>query len=223
MPDKVVDIPGVGVVAFPDSMSDDAIAASSAKLIANKQPAKPSDSGGAVLAAGSRALPALANAAAEVATNPNVPKVGAAIGRAVGAVGPTVVEAAQGSGMGALTAAALSGKTAWAGGKAGWFTSKLAQSAAGPVARALDAVAPYAQTAATLSGAQGAVDLAQMAEPGRKDLGFLGIGGGTPDPNHPALLNLLAMKASDGIGWLIKQGLSLGDASRTYWNLKAKS
>ncbi len=37
MADKVVDIPGVGVVAFPDSMSDDAIASSAARLISEHQ------------------------------------------------------------------------------------------------------------------------------------------------------------------------------------------
>ena len=36
MADKVVDIPGVGVVAFPESMSDDAIASSAARLISEK-------------------------------------------------------------------------------------------------------------------------------------------------------------------------------------------
>ncbi|HYC56722.1 MAG TPA: hypothetical protein VEL28_17460, partial [Candidatus Binatia bacterium] len=37
MPEKVIDIPGVGAVAFPDSMSDDAISAAAAKLYQDAQ------------------------------------------------------------------------------------------------------------------------------------------------------------------------------------------
>lgn len=57
-------------------------------------------------------------------------------------------------------------------------------------------IAPYAQTLSTLGTVQGALDLHQMAEPNRKDIGFLGVGGGTHDDTDPALLNLIASKLS---------------------------
>lgn len=162
--------------------------------------------------AGAKAVPGAVRLAEEVATNPSIPRGAATAGRVVGAV------------EGALKGGPLAiGPGSWAGGKGGWFSGKAVQSASGPIANALEKIAPYAQAVSTASGAQGALDLAQMAEPNRKDIGFLGITGDAPDPNHPALLNLLAMKAGDGIKYLISQGLSLGEASRTYWNLKAKA
>ncbi len=61
-------------------------------------------------------------------------------------------------------------------------------------------VAPYGQTLSTLGIVQGALDLHQMAEPNRKDIGFMGIGTGTPDPEHPALLNMIVSKLRQRFG-----------------------
>lgn len=152
---------------------------------------------------------------AEFGTNPNVAKGAATVGRAVGAA--TSLPASL-SGFGSMQ------KGAYAGGKSGYFTGKLAQDVARPLSTALEKIAPYAQTLGTLGGAQSALDVAQLAEPNRKDIGTLGMTlGDAHDPNHPALLNLLAMKAGDAIKYLISEGLSLGEASRTYWNAKAKA
>lgn len=104
-------------------------------------------------------------------------------------------------------------RVGWAAGKGGYFLGKGAQSAAAPVATALDAARPYAQALGTASGAQGALDLAQMAEPNRKDIGTLGVTLGDPhDPAHPALVNLLLSKASEGISKLVDKGMSAEDA-----------
>ncbi len=157
-----------------------------------------------------------ANAAMELATNPNVPKVGAAIGRVVGAVAPIVGGAAEGP-MGALLGVSQAAKGSWLGGRTGWFSGKLAQSVAAPVANVLESVAPYAQSLAHLGGAQSLLDLAQVAEPNRQDIGTLGVSVGTPRSDaektaHPALLNMLAGKVQEGIQALMHYGLSREDA-----------
>lgn len=137
------------------------------------------------------AVPALRRAAEEAATNPNLPKIGSAAGQIVGGI------------QGAMRSPLDAAGGAWAGGRAGYFTGKLAQRLAAPVANAMEAVTPYAQTLGTLSGAQGVNDLAQMAEPNRQDIGFLGVGSSAPtDQNHPALINALlaALARRFGLG-----------------------
>jgi len=129
------------------------------------------------LAAAGQSIPAAATAAMEFATNPGVPRAGSIVGQVVGGV------------QGAMRSPLDAAGGAWAGGKAGWFTGKLSQKLAAPVARVLDAAKPYAQTLTTLAAAQGVNDLAQMAEPNRRDIGFLGLGFGTPDPKDPAMVN----------------------------------
>lgn len=90
----------------------------------------------------------------------------------------------------------------WAAGKGGYWLAKGAQSVAAPVANAMETVAPYLQAANKLIGPQGALDLAQMAEPNRKDIGFMGIGKGVQsDPNHPAIIN-------GAVNFLISKGYS---------------
>lgn len=254
MADTVIDIPGVGPVAFPDSMTEAQINAASTRLYKNanvgaKQPpvtswvdsvksasiASPESTVGLPLTLAAKAVPLLANAAEEVATNPAVPAMAAKAGRAVGAVVP-IVKAGP---LGMLA----SGKGAWAGGKGGWFAGKLAQDAAGPVANALNTAKPYVEGAATtLAGAQGALDLAQMAEPGRRDIGTLGVGKTVPDAavqnaaaanqlkwldrqaNHEGFgASILALPKADAIDAVQKIGLSRGDATRVVMNLRVWS
>lgn len=134
---------------------------------------KPNTSNGLTLAATAASIPIAARVAMESATNPNVPKIMSTVGQIAGGVkglmhgGP--LEAAGG---------------VYVGGKAGWFTGKLMQKMAAPMARAASAAAPYAQTLSTLSGAAGVGDLAQMADPTRGDIGFLGISN-APAPVGP--------------------------------------
>lgn len=140
---------------------------------------KPSDSTGLALAAAGNGIPAAANAAMHVATSPNAGKIGSMLGQITGGI----EGAMKGGPMGAAGGV-------WAGGKAGWFTGKLAQRLAAPVASGLEKVAPYAQALSTLGGAQGVNDLAQMAEPNRKDIGFLGMGPSVDVPSaEPPWLN----------------------------------
>lgn len=136
---------------------------------ASQAPPPPSPKAALALEVASKAIPAARTALLEVATNPNVPKVGSVIGQVVGGV------------QGAIRSPLDAAGGAWAGGKAGWFTGKLAQKLATPLAAAAEKVAPYAQTLSTLAGAQGVNDLAQMAEPNRKDIGFLGLAGSMND------------------------------------------
>ena len=143
----------------------------------------------ALLTAGEVA-PLAARTAMEVATNPALPKIGSTVGQIVGGV--------EGLLHGGPLAAA--GGT-WTGSKAGWFTGKLAQKLAAPVAAMAEKAAPYAQTLSTLGAVAGVGDLAQIADPNRKDIGFLGISNkGTPDPEHPALINEAIAQLADRMG-----------------------
>lgn len=72
---------------------------------------------------------AISKGAVELATNPNVAKTAASIGRGVGAVTslPTGL-----AGFGSIQ------RGAWNGGRAGYFTGKLAQDVAGSIVNAVD-------------------------------------------------------------------------------------
>lgn len=138
-----------------------------------KAPAAPAPrdtTAGLQMAAASRAVPFAGRLAAGVATSPTLPQTTATVGRIMGATAPIVVGADKGGVTGALAGLAASAKGAWAGGKTGYFTGKLMQRAAAPVATVLEKAAPYAQGLSTLSGVQGVLDLAQMAEPNRRDI-----------------------------------------------------
>ena len=129
----------------------------------------PSGHSDATLTAAS--VPLAGRLVTELATNPGVPKAGSIVGQLAGGV------------EGALKGGPLSAAGgAWAGGKAGWFTGKLAQKLSAPVASAWESMAPYAAKVAPVVAAQGVNDLAQMAEPNRRDIGFLGIGASSPVP-----------------------------------------
>lgn len=166
MPDDpvVVDIPGVGEVEFPSSMSQSQIDTAAARLYSQNQakaaPAStPSPStaniGGLALAGAAKAAPAIAHGAEELATSPAVPRIAASIGRAVGGIAPTVVGAYEGGPLGALVGlAAGTAKGAWMGGRTGWFTGKMLQNLSAPAAKAVAAVAPYAEM---ISGPLGAM------------------------------------------------------------------
>lgn len=113
--------------------------------------------------------PSIANAVMEFATNPMVAKTGSKAGRMIGAVAPTVGELAAGNPTGAIIAAANAGKTAWAGGKTGYFTGRLAQNAAAPIAKLAETIAPYAEAAAPALSTGTMLALDQTLEPGRVD------------------------------------------------------
>lgn len=137
------------------------------------------------------AVPAVRTALEEVATNPRVVPAARALARpvsnAIGSLGwvkggPTVGTAIRETVRRGVPAAAQG-----------------VQSAAGHAASVLERLAPYAQTLSTLSGAQGVLDLAQMAEPNRRDIGVLGVGIGPArsaedQAAHPALINMLLQK-----------------------------
>lgn len=136
----------------------------------------------------------LAEPAMNIATSPTAAKSTAALARFIGGLAPIVSNPTN-----PMSYIAAPG-AAWAAGKGGWFGGKMLQSAAMPIAKALDAAAPTLNVA---SGAQGVLDLAQMADPKRTDIGFMGIGK-TPQPMsvvgadgktyqpQPALINALA-------------------------------
>lgn len=137
---------------------------------------EPSSKGALVLQAVAKVEPVAADLAERFATNPNVAKTVASVGRVVGGAAPMVSNPTN-----PMSYLATSGG-AWSGGKAGYFLGKNLQKVVAPIATALDAAKPYMQAVSTLSGVQGALDLAQMAEPKRQDIGFLGIGGKSSAP-----------------------------------------
>ncbi len=94
MPDKVIDIPGAGPVAFPDTMDDAAINAAAAKVYAAHNPAHPP------------ADPK--HSWADTATD-LLPAAGGAVGGIVGGAGGTVFGAGFGGVPGAVEGATLGG------------------------------------------------------------------------------------------------------------------
>lgn len=134
--------------------------------------------------AAGNALPIVEGTLTEVATNPNVPAATAKIGRAIGGVAPIIGGAVEAGPVGALTGVAASSKGAWAGGKTGWFTGKLLQELSGYGAPVVEKVSqtlgPLIAAAEKIVGPQALLDLAQTADPHRKDIGFLGMSASGP-------------------------------------------
>lgn len=158
--------------------------------------------------------------ALELATNPSVPKAVATAGRVFGGAAPVVGGIASGNPVAAVNGVLGASQGAWAGGKTGWFTGKLLQNMSVPVAKALSVVEPYLQTLNTLGAAQGVTELAQIAEPNRKDTSIASTSD-SGDEAHPALLNLLAMKGADAVKSLVAAGVNAKDAAIAYGILKA--
>lgn len=96
--------------------------------------------------------------AEELATNPNVAKIGATIGRTIGGIAPAIGGAAEAGPVGFLAGLAAASRGAWAGGKTGWFTGKLAQQLAAPAAKFLAAIEPYTLPASALSAEGSALE-----------------------------------------------------------------
>ncbi len=135
-----------------------------------------SSMGAIPIAAAGALMPVAANVATHVATSPSAPYIGAQIGRVIGGTGPVLSSAAKawnGDLVGAAHDLVYTAPGVWGGGKAGWFTGKLAQRMAAPIASALEKAGP---SLSVVGGAAGVGDLAQMAEPNRRDIGFLGVG-----------------------------------------------
>lgn len=127
-----------------------------------------------------------------LANSPAVPPGMGALARA-GSVGAGIYDAIK---SGDPLRAAYGAAAAWPAGRGGFWLGKNLQAVAKPIASGLQKIAP-------LGAAQGVNDLAQMAEPNRKDIGFLGIGPSQPsDPNHPAVINAIVN--------LLKQKLGVG-------------
>lgn len=158
-------------------------------------PQQQSNVGGIALAAGQAALPKIASWTADFAANPDAWRTAKVIGELAGG--------AAGLSHGGLFGAAGG---SYMGAKAGWRLSNLAQRGAQAVSNtvrpAAQAVLNAERYISPLTIAQSGLDLAQMADPTRKDIGFLGIGAGDEkiDPKNVPLINELIAKAADAIG-----------------------
>ncbi len=138
----------------------------------NDKAAKPSTNTGLAMVMSTHLMPLVQDAINRFATNPDVAKAFATGGRIVGGI--TSLPAGL-SGFGDVQ------KGAYAGGRSGYFTGKLAQDVVRPVANVVqkvtDAVPSRVMTVANVvGGVQSGLDLAQMAEPNRTDIGFMGMG-----------------------------------------------
>jgi hypothetical protein len=134
MPEQIIDIPGVGVTAFPESMTPEQVSAAAKKLYDDAQP-KPMTGTPTVAQVGQTAavaVPAMRAGLEELATNPNAWKTGKLIGEAVGAV----TGWQKGGPIGAAGGM-------WVGGRAGWRVTNALQRVAGPLIKALNAVEPF--------------------------------------------------------------------------------
>lgn len=209
MPDQVIDIPGVGVTAFPDSMSEAQINAAATRLYQQANPGKkqPPQSNwtGLGMKAAAAAVPVAQAAVDQVATNPAVVSAGKNIGATVG----FLKGAASGNPFTMLGAMDV-------GERAGGRLAGMAQTAALKVSPLVAKAAPYAQGLSTLSGAQGVNDLAQMVEPNRTDIGVLGMGAANTTTADRAAVMGAQIKA------LVAQGMSPAEASRTVANAWVK-
>jgi hypothetical protein len=124
------------------------------------------------LQAASKGIPAAADALMSFGTSPTAAKTIGGIARG----GTTLAAAAHGIYSGSPSQVLAAPMEGWAAGKGGYFLGRAMQGVARPVSTALDAAAPVAKILGRLSGVQGVNDLAQMAEPNRTDIGFLGMG-----------------------------------------------
>ncbi len=170
---QTVTIPGVGDVEFPDGMSSADVSAAAKKLYESHQPPeKQSSVGGVEGAIAANAIPMMTRGVEELATNPRLAGMGSKVGQALGGLAGMAKAGPIGASQGL-----------WAGGKGGWLAAKLAQAAASPVAKGMAAIEPYARgILQTASGVQGGLDLAQMDDPTRRDIGVMGVGASSPTP-----------------------------------------
>ncbi len=161
------------------------------------------------MAGAAKAVPKAGNVLEALGTSPTAAKTIGALSNA----GTTLAGVAHGVATGNIPEIIASPIAGWQAGKGGYWLGKRMQSVARPMATAIENSAPMVGMLKQASGAQGALDLAQMAEPNRKDIGTLGVTLGDPhDPAHPALVNLLLSKASEGISKLVDKGMSAEDA-----------
>ncbi len=224
------------LVTVPADASDahisaalNAIPAANAKDVPAAKTWAPSDSGALTMAGTAAAVSPAARLLAEFGTSPTAAKTLANVARGA----TTLAAAGHGVMSGSPSEVIAAPMEGWAAGKGAYFLGKGMQSVARPVATALDNVAPYAKgIVRTAAGAQGVLDLAQMAEPNRKDIGFLGIGphvnvteGPQVEPKYSAMqagANAIASKIMDAVKALVDKGMSEKEAVRTLLNLKAK-
>lgn len=159
---------------------------------ASESPEMPSSNAALSLASGAKATPMAANLAERFFTSPTLPKTSALMGRIIGAAAPIAGGASIGGIGGAVVGASEAARGSWVGGRTGYFTGKLLQNMSEPVAKGLRAAVPVAEAAGKAAGPQGLLDLAQMAEPNRRDIGTLGIGPSVHVPGEePPYLNEL--------------------------------
>lgn len=188
MPQQV-EIPGVGTVEFPDEMSPADINTAAKRLHDGAQSSTDSSvlSPGLLLQGVRASVPAVQRTIEEVATHPAVTDAGQGLGKLLGGI-----VGLKGGYLGMKTGETVGSAT-------GRGAAALAQRGAGSAVPLLERLAPYAQTLSTASGAQSLLDLAQMAEPNRRDIGVLGVGSDVARSDadkaaHPALLNMLLQK-----------------------------
>lgn len=207
MPDRVVNFEGKTQV-FPADATDAEISAALNAIPESNAASVPSAKTWSTpainMAAAKASVPIVQTAVDQVATNPGV----VAAGKIAGRVGGLVKSIATKNPFTMLGSMEV-------GSKAGGDAAAIAQAAALKASPAIAKAAPYAQVLGTLSGAQGGLDLAQMADPKRQDIGFMGMG-----PQGSASDQAAVMKSQ--IGNLVKSGTPLGEATRTVYNAWAK-
>ncbi len=159
-------------------------------------------------------VPAITDAVRAAVTNPNFAKRVGALANA----GTTLAGVGHGAWTGNIAEVIAAPIAGWRAGKGGYWLGKGMQNAVtGPVARAAYALEPFAQAISKASGAQGVLDLAQMADQTRQDIGSLGVALETPRTDeekaaHPALVNALVGKVGELASTLKERGIPAAEA-----------
>ncbi len=181
-------------------MSDAEVSAASKKLYDEAHTSGKSSSAGSSAgltgAIASKGAAALGNAAYEFGTSPTAKETASAIAKKVYPTAAILSGAASGGALGgipgaiegAIVAVPAAVQKSWNVGRTAYRVTRAAQNVARPVASAIESAAPVLKAVSAASGAQSALDLAQMAEPSRKDIGTLGIGKSATPAEEDAMI-----------------------------------
>lgn len=149
---------------------------------------QPYSSGALVMQGVKQSAPIVATGLEAFAKSPTAAKTAGTLARA----GTTIGGIVHGVATGNAPEVIMSPIAGWQAGKGGYWLAKGAQGAAGATADAISKASSVAgPVLGTLSGVQGGLDLAQMADPNRTDIGFLGMGK-TQAPTEPPSAESLA-------------------------------
>ena len=154
----------------------------------------------------------------DFATNPNAAKVASGVAKGMNYLALPTAGAVSGGPVGATTGMLAAAKTAWPVGKAAYRSTQFMQGLAAPLTQFVEAISPYVQKLNPAIGAQGMLDLAQMVEPAREDIGVLGIGKTPSQPSNQASRQKQQQDDIRRLRTLVARGTTPQEAARIWAN-----